>query len=481
MDGTPTADKSIVHVKEHKEDCLRSKQQCETSNCTSDKNTCGQNAVSELQGLDVSLNKLEVDSTLSLHQELCPPELENAAFKKRLPYIFKKRPNLFQDGIAKYSKRPGLEDSTAPCLPPTNETFSEIFCYIHSSSVTDWLESAYISMTMLRRWCDIKDNFVQFAHFWLSDVPYPQMLNLLTLEVGIIEDEFYFAFRKALYSGALKLSDLQGIRSAILTEYPGMLSGRRGQCLFLDYLILMSSEHSMEYKNMLSNVKNATNDHQITQVLLAMRAYALSSVWHAVVQFYETLRQSQTLQGPSFRSFTPVVKKRKKEVIKERALQSVQLGYVDVLHYLIKQHLFDPCTLDESKRNLIFLAVIYNQPNVLEYIYEKVFQKPDINQMAENGNTPLHAAVTFGNTRIVSMLLSFPRIHVNALNHDCGGASAFHLAVTYGHLDICHLLIEAGADTESAVEGVTPAQLAHELGHEDISDLLKQNVKNEEH
>ncbi|XP_069501727.1 salivary gland specific protein SAGSIN1 isoform X1 [Ambystoma mexicanum] len=482
MDGMSLTDGSLVQVDENKEEYSNFKEMHETSDCTSEKNPCGQNVISLLQGLDISLRKSEFDGSYSLHKEHSPL-LRNFGFGKGepLPHIFKKRSNLFEAVLTNNSKIPGLEDSTALGVSPTNDHFCRIFQHVDNASVTEWLKRAYISMAVLRRWCHTEDNFARFAHFWLSDIPYQQMLNLFNLEVGIIEDELYFAFRKALYSGVLRLSDLQCLRFTILSEYPAMLTSRKGQFLFLDYLILISSEHTKEYKNMISSVKNTTNNPQITQVLLAMRAFALSSVWHAVVQFYETFVHNESLQRPPIRSLTSMIQRQKAEDIKERALQSVQLGYVDVLNYLIKKQLLDPCILDESKRNLIFLAVIYGQPKILDYLYEKVFTKPDVNQAAENGNTPLHAAVTVGNTHLVSMLLCFPGINVNALNHECGGATALHLAVTYGHMEICVLLVEAGADTEVTVEGATPAQMAHELGHEDIAVLIKHYTTNKQY
>lgn len=56
-----------------------------------------------------------------------------------------------------------------------------------------------------------------------------------------------------------------------------------------------------------------------------------------------------------------------------------------------------------------------------------------MNQAAENGNTPLHAAVNTGKMHLVSLLLHYPGINVNIPNQQCDGASALHLAVVYGN------------------------------------------------
>lgn len=58
---------------------------------------------------------------------------------------------------------------------------------------------------------------------------------------------------------------------------------------------------------------------------------------------------------------------------------------------------------------------------------------PNINQVAENGNTALHAAVNTGKMHLVSSLLHYPGINVNVPNPQCDGATALHLAIAYGN------------------------------------------------
>ncbi|XP_043379563.1 protein FAM220A isoform X9 [Chelonia mydas] len=85
---------------------------------------------------------------------------------------------------------------------------------------------------------------------------------------------------------------------------------------------------------------------------------------------------------------------------------------------------------------------------------------PDVNQAAENGNTPLHAAVSTGKMHLVSLLLHYPGINVNFPNSQCDGATALHLAIVYGYLGICYLLLNAEADMKSLLGDLTPVQLA---------------------
>ncbi|XP_067317061.1 cyclin-dependent kinase 4 inhibitor D-like [Anolis sagrei] len=105
------------------------------------------------------------------------------------------------------------------------------------------------------------------------------------------------------------------------------------------------------------------------------------------------------------------------------------------------------------------------------------FPIPDVNQAAENGNTPLHAAVNTGKMHLVSLLLHYPGINVNVQNPQCDGATPLHFAIVYGHLGICYLLLNATADVQSPMGGLTPLQLAEMFGNETITGLIKMHVR----
>ncbi|XP_074063205.1 uncharacterized protein LOC141502386 isoform X2 [Macrotis lagotis] len=193
-------------------------------------------------------------------------------------------------------------------------------------------------------------------------------------------------------------------------------------------------------------------------------------------EFYKAVVSSQPPPGlPSKRSVS-ATRKQKSDLFKERAFQCIKLGYIDVLHYLIKSHQIDLYIVDDNNRNMIFLSIIYNQPKILEYFLNMEPPIPNVNQAAENGNTPLHAAVNSRKTDIMSLLLCFAEIDVNAPNHQCNGATALHLAIIYGHLDICYLLLKAAADPEIPIEELTPLQLAQQMGNRAIESLIRFHV-----
>lgn len=61
--------------------------------------------------------------------------------------------------------------------------------------------------------------------------------------------------------------------------------------------------------------------------------------------------------------------------------------------------------------------------------------------MAENGNTPLHVAASFGDEDLVRSLLMARGISVNVTNASADGATPLHLAVMHGMLSLCYLIV----------------------------------------
>ncbi|XP_031797704.1 protein FAM220A isoform X1 [Sarcophilus harrisii] len=422
-------------------------------------------------------NKPGVDFNRSLHKELFSSEMKNYLGKTDpLPHIGNKMPPYLRKSTRRNStKAAAQKESVNVVFPAKEHHFAKIFCGINEAILSDWLERAICFINDLREWCHVGDNFVRFANFWLSELPYKQKINLLKLEMGIFEDELQSAFFEEV-GAELEVSHLHSVLSATLCEYPEVLLNDETKYVFLDYLNLMSSEQTIEYKKMLSSLKCTTNNLQIALWLLALRAFALANLWHAVVKFYKAVVRSQPPPGLPSKSSVSATRKQKSDLFKERAFQCIQLGYIDVLHYLIKSQQTDLYVVDENNRNMIFLSVIYNQPKILEYFLDMESPIPNVNQAAENGNTPLHAAVNTRKTDIMSLLLRFAEIDVNAPNHQCNGATALHLAIIYGHLDICYLLLKAAADPEIPMGELTPLQLAQQMGNTAIESLIRFHV-----
>ncbi|XP_050822699.1 protein FAM220A isoform X3 [Gopherus flavomarginatus] len=375
----------VSHMNMEEEDDLNHERLCESG-------PNSQNEILHLPDVCSLLKNSQVDVNSSLQKEFFSLKIRNCSLFKAvpLPHIGKKMPpHLSEPTRLNLSAAVSSKDSSHLLFSPERGRLDKVFNHFESTSVTDWLEKAYNSISDLGVWCCTGDNFVHFAHFWLSELQYNQKRQLLELEMGIIEDELQLAFLEKLDS-ELQPSDLHSILASSLSEYPmGLLSNQK-PCIFLDYLNVMSSEQTTAYKKMLSSIKYTTNNPQVTQWLLAVRAFALANLWHAVV---------------------------------------------------------------------------------------KGLPIPDVNHAAENGNTPLHAAVNTGKMHLVSLLLHYPGINVNFPNPQCDGATALHLAIVYGYLGICYLLLNAAADVESPLGDLTPVQLAENFGNETITKFIKMHIK----
>ena len=178
---------------------------------------------------------------------------------------------------------------------PSSETnksgtnFEYMLIYIDPSIISEWLQMSNHAVADLAEWCDKNDNFVHFAHFWISDFPDVQRHEIFKLEHSILLDHLNLVFASGRDVGKVKHKDLVLFLDAVFREYPAKLLSSKGTHLFLDHLDVLSSERTQSYKYLLSDVKMSTRNKQHAQLCLAIRAFALVSVWTAVVNFYKKL------------------------------------------------------------------------------------------------------------------------------------------------------------------------------------------------
>lgn len=246
--------------------------------------------------------------------------------------------------------------------------FDDMMCYIDATVVSSWLSRANGNVHNLSDFCQNSEKFVQFAHFWLSDFPDQQKNEIFELEYEIIVEEANFAFTVGREQRKITNRDILGLISALFREYPGMLLSSKGPYLFLDYLDVLSSDKQTGYKRVLSDVKCSTRNKQYAQWILAMRSFTLLSVWTAVVNFYRNLKRDVS---PS-QDHSLLSSSSKESVHHQRVVQAIRLGFVDVLHYYITTALVNPHYKDSHNRTYIFTAVMYNQPNILHYLINRV-------------------------------------------------------------------------------------------------------------
>lgn len=158
--------------------------------------------------------------------------------------------------------------------------------FIDANLLSEWLQTSNRNVTDLATFCHAGENFVQFAHFWLSEFPDHQKHEIFRLEHSIVLDNLSFAFALGRQSGDVRRRDVTKFMEAIFREYPAKLLSVKGPHLFLNYLDVLSSERQEAYKQVLSDVKCSTRVKCHAQWTLGIRSYALVNVWTAVVNFY---------------------------------------------------------------------------------------------------------------------------------------------------------------------------------------------------
>ena len=282
---------------------------------------------------------------------------------------------------AKHDKGDDVDDEAAPI---TNNTkvpltyrvqasnsesgdYDKMLSFMDATVVSGWLLRANKSVSEIATYIAKEDNFVQFAHFWLTDFQDIQKREIYELELEILREELGFAFAIGREEGKISQKDISNLMGAILREYPAKLLSAKGGFLFLDYLDIVTSGRTQKYKQVLSDVKCSTKNRQYAQWLLATRSFALVSMWCAIVNFYRNLlgRHGNT----AGRSEAP---SSYKSVHEKRFFQALRHGYTDVVHYLnVGDHL-NFRMIDCHERTLIFTAVMHNQPRILNYLITKV-------------------------------------------------------------------------------------------------------------
>lgn len=167
--------------------------------------------------------------------------------------------------------------------------FDDILPYMDATLVSNWLTRSNTSIQELSEYFGKGNNFVQFAHFWLSDFPEIQKREIFSMEYDILLDEIALAFAVGKENRKVLQKDILELCEAVFKEFPAKLLAENGSCVFLDYLDFLSSEKQDSYKRLLSDVRCSTSNCQYAQWLLATRCFALVNVWSAVVNFYRNL------------------------------------------------------------------------------------------------------------------------------------------------------------------------------------------------
>ena len=99
-------------------------------------------------------------------------------------------------------------------------------------------------------------------------------------------------------------------------------------------------------------------------------------------------------------------------------------------------------------------------------------------QCNDSERTALHFAASAGDLDSCRSLLAASTDSKMLLKcQDWEGATAVHLSIKSGHASTCRFLFEATADLQEIMDfGVTPLQVAADLGHSEVLQLLLEDL-----
>ena len=119
----------------------------------------------------------------------------------------------------------------------------------------------------------------------------------------------------------------------------------------------------------------------------------------------------------------------------------------------------------------LHLAAFFGKPEIARLLLDSG-ARVDTYTTNEFANQPLHAAAAGRHIEICRLLLA-AGADANATQH--GGYTPLHEAAQSGDVELVELFLSAGADPTLAVaDGGTPADLAETAGHHDVATRLRE-------
>jgi len=175
----------------------------------------------------------------------------------------------------------GFITSDSPVL--SVEELDVVLQLFDRSVMLVWLEQTKRSITDISDWCSEEENFVHLAHFWLSEFPSDRRCSMFEFEYGLIRDKIASGCRRNKPSP----EQLTSFLTVILHEFPeGRLSGLADAYVFLEHLEAVAERFKRD--SLLAAVTCSLHNQQNYDCLLAVRSYAIVTIWSAILDQYRS-------------------------------------------------------------------------------------------------------------------------------------------------------------------------------------------------
>ena len=245
-----------------------------------------------------------------------------------------------------------------------------ILQFVDTSVISNWLERCNHELGDLVKWLREGHNFINFGNFILNNFHYSKQKELINMEVSFILDELELAFRVGINDRKLKIEDLHVLLEIVLKEYPSKLLGKKGPIQILEILIKFCCGKSGNHKDLLSDVRFATDNKQCIQWLLAMRAFSLINLSNGIVSFYKHLTSHKSHEKSCFSSDS---RENQEDLTFVWLLDAVDSDFIDVFIFLTRCYLKAHHNFTKHEKQIVLSkAIVHDNDQVFRFLLEKV-------------------------------------------------------------------------------------------------------------
>lgn len=271
--------------------------------------------------------------------------------------------------LNKYTPIPPI---SKPIKNSKQKNLDNLFPYLDTTIVNGWLEELNNKLDYINKFMKKSNNFLEFANFFLVDLPSEKYKELLDLEFSIILDQLKYAFHAGFSEDAISPKDLYTLATSVIKEYPKKLKKeKKGPELLLNITLIFCSEKDETYRKLLRNVNCFTDNKLYIQWLLAIRAFGLIGFITGIFKFFENIQQLQEIFNNKIEESDSV----DKDILSldKLAILCIKKDYMRVLRFFCNHgHVSLERVRDRKSRNLLFVAVAEGNTEAINYLV-KVF------------------------------------------------------------------------------------------------------------